>query len=108
MTTGQIAVFGLTAGLVPCPASVTILMICLHLKRFTLGLAMVASFSLGLAIALVGVGVLAAWGAQQVGRRWGEGRWGSWARQMPYFSSALMALVAMWMGVHAWMQITAA
>ena len=108
VTTGQIAVFGLTAGLVPCPASVTILMLCLHLKRFNLGLAMVASFSLGLAMSLVGVGVLAAWGAQQVGQRWGDGRWGEWARQMPYFSSALMALVAVWMGVQAAMHIAAA
>jgi nickel/cobalt exporter len=102
------ALYGLTAGLVPCPASVTILMICLHLKRFSLGLVMVASFSFGLAIALVGVGVLAAWGAQQVGRRWAEGHWGAWARQMPYFSSALMALVAVWMGAQALMQISAA
>ena len=108
VTTGQIAVFGLTAGLVPCPASVTILMLCLHLKRFNLGLAMVASFSLGLAMSLVGVGVLAAWGAQQVGQRWGDGRWGEWARQMPYFSSALMALVAVCMGVQAAMHIAAA
>jgi len=108
VTTGQIAVFGLTAGLVPCPASVTILILCLHLKRFNLGLAMVASFSLGLAMSLVGVGVLAAWGAQQVGQRWGDGRWGEWARQMPYFSSALMALVAVWMGVQAAMHIAAA
>jgi nickel/cobalt exporter len=105
VTTGQIAVFGLTAGLVPCPASVTILMICLHLKRLTLGLVMVASFSLGLAIALVGVGVLAAWGAKQVERQWGNGRWGEVARQMPYLSSALMAAVALWMGAQAAMRI---
>ncbi len=105
VTTGQIAVFGLTAGLVPCPASVTILMICLHLKRLTLGLVMVASFSLGLAIALVGVGVLAAWGAKQVDRQWGNRRWGEMARQMPYLSSALMAAVALWMGAHAAMRI---
>jgi len=95
----------LTAGLVPCPASVTILMICLHLKRLTLGLVMVASFSLGLAIALVGVGVLAAWGAKQVERQWGNGRWGEVARQMPYLSSALMAAVALWMGAQAAMRI---
>jgi nickel/cobalt exporter len=105
VTTGQIALFGLTGGLVPCPASVTILMICLHLKRFTLGAAMVASFSLGLAISLVSVGVIAAWGAQHVGKRLGNGRFGDLARKMPYFSSGLMALVGALMGVQAWVQI---
>lgn len=107
VSTGQIAMFGLTGGLVPCPASVTILMICLHLKRFSLGAAMVASFSLGLALSLVSVGVIAAWGAQQVGKRFGNGRFSDLARKMPYFSSALMAIVACLMGLQAMMQLTA-
>ena len=99
--------FGLTGGLVPCPASVTIMMICLHLKRFTLGAAMVASFSLGLAISLVSVGVIAAWGARQVGKRFGSGKFSELARKMPYFSSGLMAFVAVLMGIQALMQLSA-
>jgi nickel/cobalt exporter len=46
VSTGQIALFGLTGGLMPCPASVTILLLCLQLKRVALGVTMVASFSL--------------------------------------------------------------
>ena len=107
VTTAQIAMFGLTGGLIPCPASVTILMICLHLKQFTLGAVMVASFSLGLAISLVSVGVIAAWGAHHVGQRLGQGRFSDWARRMPYFSSGLMALIALLMGVQALTQIAA-
>ena len=102
--TGQIAMFGLTSGLIPCPASVTILMICLHLKQFSLGAAMVASFSLGLAIALVSVGVIAAWGAQQVGKQFDNGWLKNAAGKMPYISSGLMALVAVLMGTQALMQ----
>ena len=105
VTTGQIAMFGLTGGLVPCPASVTILMICLHLKRFSLGIAMVASFSIGLAISLVSVGVIAAWGARHVDKRFGNGKFGDIARKMPYFSSALMGLVGALMGIQALMQL---
>lgn len=108
VTTGQIAMFGLTGGLVPCPASVTIMMICLHLKQYSLGAVMVASFSLGLAISLVSVGVIAAWGARHVGKRLGNGRFGDLARKMPYFSSALMGLVGVLMGMQAWLQIAAA
>ncbi len=87
-STAQIALFGLTGGLMPCPASVTILMICLHLKRFALGAALVLSFSVGLAIALVGVGVIAAWGAAHVAKR--SGRFDTLARRAPYLSSLLM------------------
>ncbi len=106
VSTGQIAMFGLTGGLVPCPASVTILMICLHLKRFSLGIALVASFSLGLAISLVSVGVIAAWGARHVGKRLGKGKFGDIARKMPYFSSALMGLVGALMGIQALLQLS--
>ncbi len=99
VTPWQIALFGLTGGLIPCPASVTILMICLHLKQFALGAAMVASFSFGLALALVSVGVVAAWGVQHVGERLGQGRLSAMARKMPYLSSGLMALVGLFMGL---------
>jgi nickel/cobalt exporter len=107
VSTGQIAMFGLTGGLVPCPASVTILMICLHLKKFSLGTAMVASFSFGLALSLVSVGVIAAWGAQQVGKRLDKGNLSDLARKMPYLSSGLMAVVATIMGIQALSQIMA-
>jgi nickel/cobalt exporter len=107
VTTGQIAMFGLTGGLVPCPASVTIMMICLHLKQYSLGAVMVASFSIGLAIALVSVGVIAAWGARHVGERMGNGRFGDLARKMPYFSSGLMVLVGILMSVQALLQLSA-
>ena len=36
VTTGQIIVFGLTGGLIPCPASITVLLLCLELKKITL------------------------------------------------------------------------
>ena len=37
VTNARIAVFGLTGGLVPCPASITVLMVCLQLKQVALG-----------------------------------------------------------------------
>ena len=104
-TTTQIALFGLTGGLMPCPASVTILLLCLQLKRVALGVTMVASFSLGLAISLVSVGVIAAWGAQQLGRKIGS--LDGIARRLPYLSCALMLLIATVMMVQGWLQLPA-
>ena len=65
MSAGEIAWFGFTGGLLPCPAAIAVLLVCLQLKALTLGFAMVAAFSLGLAITLVAVGLAAAWGTQR-------------------------------------------
>jgi nickel/cobalt exporter len=32
ITTGKIVMFGLTGGLLPCPASITVLLLCFQLK----------------------------------------------------------------------------
>jgi nickel/cobalt transporter (NicO) family protein len=69
VTTGQIALFGITGGLIPCPASITVLLICLQLGQFTLGAATVAAFSLGLAITMVTIGVAAAWSVHHASKR---------------------------------------
>jgi nickel/cobalt exporter len=69
VTTSQIALFGVTGGLIPCPASITVLLICLQLGQFTLGAATVAAFSLGLAITMVSIGVAAAWGVHHASKR---------------------------------------
>ena len=92
VTTGQIIVFGLTGGLIPCPASITVLVLCLQFKQFTLGVGLVLAFSLGLALTMVSVGALAAVSARQLGSRITQ-RWsgvGDWVRRAPYISSALI------------------
>ncbi len=47
VTNGQILIFGLTGGLIPCPAAITVLLICLQLKALTLGATLVVCFSIG-------------------------------------------------------------
>ena len=106
VTTGQIIVFGLTGGLIPCPASITVLLLCLQLKKITLGAALVLCFSIGLALTLVASGALAALSVKHVSRRWGG--FGEFARRAPYFSGVLIALVGLyvgWQGVHGLMQL---
>lgn len=97
---GQIILFGLTGGLIPCPAAITVLLICIQLKAFTLGATLVLSFSLGLALTLVTVGVGAAISVHQVAKRWSG--MGTLVRKAPYFSSALIALVGLYMGIHGY------
>jgi ABC-type nickel/cobalt efflux system permease component RcnA len=94
-TNGQILVFGLTGGLIPCPASITVLLLCLQLKQVALGATLVLSFSVGLALTMVASGVLAAWSVGQATKRWSG--FGHWAARAPYISTVLMLLLAFWM-----------
>jgi ABC-type nickel/cobalt efflux system permease component RcnA len=96
VTTGQIVVFGLTGGLIPCPASITVLLLCLQLKQFTLGAALVLCFSIGLALTMVASGAMAALSVKHVSSRWSG--FGEFARKAPYFSGALILLVGLYVG----------
>jgi nickel/cobalt exporter len=101
VTTAQIVLFGLTGGLIPCPAAITVLLLCIQLKQFTLGFVLVLCFGIGLAITMVSAGVLAALSLRHVERHWrGFSRL---AHRAPYVSAALIVLVGLytgWMGVH--------
>lgn len=96
VTTGQIILFGLTGGLIPCPASITVLLLCLQLKKITLGATLVLCFSIGLALTMVASGALAALSVRHAARHWGG--FGAFARKAPYVSGALIALVAIYVG----------
>ncbi len=106
VTTGQIIAFGLTGGLIPCPAAITVLILCLQLKKLALGVTLVASFSVGLAVTMVSAGVIAALSLRQVQKRWSG--FSAFARRAPYASGALMLLVAAYMGVSGWMGLAVA
>lgn len=96
VTTGQIVVFGLTGGLIPCPASITVLLLCLQLKKIALGAVLVLCFSIGLAITMVTTGAVAALGVQHAARRFSG--FGELVRKAPYFSGAVIVLVGCYVG----------
>jgi nickel/cobalt exporter len=98
--------FGLTGGLIPCPAAITVLLLCLQLKQFTLGVALVAFFSIGLALTMVTAGVTASLSVRQVQKRWSG--FGALARRAPYASGALMLLVAVYMAASGWLGLVRA
>jgi ABC-type nickel/cobalt efflux system permease component RcnA len=96
ITTPQIVMVGLTGGLIPCPAAITILLLCLQLRQFSLGVALVLCFSIGLAITLVGFGVIAALGVRHVSHRWSA--FEAFARRAPYASGVLIICVGLYIG----------
>ena len=100
VTTPQIILFGVTGGLMPCPAAFTVLLVCLQLKRVALGFAVVGAFSFGLALTMVATGVLAAWSVRHAEKRF-KG-FGEVMRRAPYVSCVLLVSLASFMAWHGW------
>lgn len=101
VTTAQIVLFGLSGGLIPCPAAITVLLLCIQLKQFSLGFVLVLCFGIGLAITMVSAGVLAALSLRHVERHWSG--FSRFAHRAPYLSAALIVLVGTytgWLGLH--------
>lgn len=103
VTTGQIVVFGLTGGLVPCPGAITVLMLCLQLNRLALGATLVVSFSIGLALTMVASGVLAALSVRHVEKRWSG--FGEAVRRAPYVSGIVILGVGLYVAISAWQHL---
>jgi nickel/cobalt exporter len=93
VTTGQIIWFGFTGGLMPCPAALAVLLVCVQLKAFTLGVMMVAAFSVGVGATLVAIGLAVVWGSGKLSKAWpGFNRL---AQRLPYFSAGLVMVLGL-------------
>ncbi|MFA6544792.1 MAG: sulfite exporter TauE/SafE family protein [Limisphaerales bacterium] len=93
VTTWQIVLFGLTGGLLPCPSAFAVLLVCMQMKEFTLGFAIVLAFSLGLALTLVTVGTLAALSVKHATQRLA---WlGPLTRRLPYASCCVLGAIGL-------------
>jgi len=104
VSTGQVVLFGLTGGLMPCPAAFTVLLICLQLKQFALGFALVLAFSFGLALTMVTVGAIAAWSLHHAEKRFTG--FGDIMRKAPYISVVILLLLSGYMGWQAYQALT--
>jgi len=58
VTMGSLIALGASGGLVPCPSALVLLLSAIALGRVGLGLLLLVAFSMGLAIVLMGIGVL--------------------------------------------------
>lgn len=96
----EVAWFGLTGGLLPCPSAIAVLLASLKLKQIGLGAAMVGAFSIGLAATLVAVGLAAAWGVKKAS---GTSYFERWATILPLLSITLIGLMGLGVTWHALM-----
>jgi nickel/cobalt exporter len=89
-TVGQILAFGAAGGMIPCPASITVMLLALSIGKFASGLLAVAGFSLGLAITLVGLGLIVVAGISRFRSSSGKLHWLS--TQAPLISAGVVIL----------------
>jgi nickel/cobalt transporter (NicO) family protein len=90
-STWQTILFGLSGGLIPCPAAITVFLLCLQLGQLTLGITLVSAFSIGLAATLVLVGAVAALGLNAIRRH--TSRFDRLLDAAPYLSALLIAAI---------------
>jgi len=86
-TIGQIITFGMAGGMIPCPASITVMLLALSAGKTGIGLFTVMGFSLGLAIALVGVGMVVVSGLSRIET---SGKFSWVSKQAPVISAGLV------------------
>ncbi len=105
VATGQIVLFGLSGGLIPCGAAITVLILCLQLQQISLGIVLVLCFSVGLALTMTASGVIAAVSVRAVSKRWSG--FGAFAQQAPFVSGLLVLLMGLYIGASGWMSLPA-
>jgi nickel/cobalt exporter len=93
VTTGQIVWFGFTGGLMPCPSAIAVLLVCVQLKAFALGVAMVGAFSAGIGATLVAIGLAVVWSSGKLTKAWpGFDRA---AQRLPYVSAGFVMIIGL-------------
>lgn len=93
----------LTGGLIPCPAAITVLLLCIQLKQLSLGFVLVVCFGIGLALTMVTAGVVAALSVKHIASRWSG--FSAFALRAPYLSVVLITLVGLYTGWLGWQSI---
>jgi ABC-type nickel/cobalt efflux system permease component RcnA len=95
----QLFVLGITGGIIPCPAALVVLLSAFALHRIGLGFFLITAFSLGLAVVLIGFGMLMVYGRRFLGRLQVNGplttRW------LPVASAAFMTILGAGIAVRA-------
>lgn len=88
-TMWQIVTFGAAGGMIPCPASITVMLLALSIGKLGAGLFAVAGFSIGLAITLVGIGLVVVAGLSKLQ---GTGKFYWVSKNAPIISAGVVML----------------
>jgi len=94
---GLVAV-GISGGLLPCPSALVVLLAAISLHRLAFGLVLIVAFSLGLALSITGVGLVAVLARSVFSRRSFDGLL---IRALPALSAAVIVVAGFAMTIRA-------
>jgi ABC-type nickel/cobalt efflux system permease component RcnA len=94
---GLLAV-GVSGGLLPCPSALVVLLAAISLHRLAFGLVLIVAFSIGLALSITGIGLVAVLAKKAFAKRSFDGLV---IRALPALSAAVILVAGAVMTVHA-------
>jgi len=94
---------GVSGGLLPCPSALVVLLAAISLHRVAFGLILIVAFSLGLALSITGVGLVAVLAKRVFARARFDGRV---LRALPAVSAAVILVAGVVMTAHAIPKVT--
>jgi ABC-type nickel/cobalt efflux system permease component RcnA len=94
---GLLAV-GVSGGLLPCPSALVVLLAAISLHRLAFGLVLIVAFSVGLALSITGIGMVAVLAKKAFARRSFDGLL---VRALPALSALVILVAGAVMTVHA-------
>jgi len=94
---GLLAV-GVSGGLLPCPSALVVLLAAISLHRLAFGLILIVAFSIGLALSITGIGLVAVLAKKAFAKRSFDGLL---IRALPAVSAAVILVAGAVMTVHA-------
>lgn len=93
ITTKTLVALGVSGGIVPCPEALVVLLAAIKLHRIGYGLILIVAFSLGLAAALIAIGMLVVSARQRLTRFGALGEDSKLVRYLPLGSAAVITLI---------------
>lgn len=88
---GSLIALGASGGLVPCPSALILLLGAISIGKVALGMVLLLSFSLGLAIVLMATGLLVLYAKNLLPEGTGQGS--PFFRYMPVVSAAVILVI---------------
>ena len=99
----SLAAVGISGGLLPCPSALVVLVAAISFHRVGFGLALIVAFSLGLALSITGVGLVAVLAKRAFSRISFEGRLVS---LLPAVSALVIVVAGVAMTLRAFPEVT--
>ncbi len=103
VTWKRLLLFGISAGLLPCPSALVVMLSSIALGRTAFGLILIVFFSLGLACTLTGIGIALVY-ARKLTSRIKLNSSSRVVRLLPVFSAAIVAIIGIAISYEAFIQ----